>query len=564
MPRQIPFIDIHTHLFNGRYLPLHGILRSWGVPRLTAWALSVLLVPLVGKSRFASGGRTDADQTDILDALAEGRINRSYGSLLERLGKKLLSTAKTAADERSDRETLEEMTEALSALYAQFVDKEQKFKLTPDYFETMTATLAPEDDTPSALLSDLDRIMMPTLVDAARGAEGNGYFAEHSHGGDEPDHTHDETSAPFGNEAFPAQQAGTVLQMLVFFLSMFLSERNRYTALQRDYARDKPADGHDPLHMVALLPDMRRAYERTVSGRLRPPYYRARDQVARGAALARESGGVLIPFGTIDPFRGERWKENVRYAQDIGITGFKIYPPMGFKPTSTLPVSADPLFAPIELSPKEKYKVYVDNLSVANDPLTEQVMGEVISHAAQNDLRLFTHCTPLGFEAKTGFGTNCHPAWWAAAMEEYGAQNLRLCLGHGGGATEVDFGGWLAETEEDWHKTMAYRGILMCQRYPNVYMGLGYLIPLLENEKNRTRVLDRLKAVLTSEQSSEHRIADKLIFGTDWSMPLIIGKTRSFLNVFYDFFARPEFCKTEIPDRVMRQNAQEYLGLPVT
>jgi hypothetical protein len=520
-------------------------------------------VPLVGKSRFASGRRADADQTDILDALAEGRINRSYGTLLKRLGKKLLSTAKTAADERSDRETLEEMTEALSALYAQFVDEEQKFKLTPDYFETMTATLAPEDDTPSALLSDLDRIMMPTLVDAARGAEGNGYFAELSHGGAEPDHTHDETSAPFGNEAFPAQQAGTVLQILIFVLSMFLSERNRYKALQRDYARGKPADGHDPMHMVTLLPDMRRAFELAVSRRLRPPYYRARDQVARGAALARESDGVLIPFGTVDPFRGDGWIDNVRNAQGIGITGFKIYPPMGFKPISTLPASpTDPLFAPIELSQEKKYEAYFDNLKVANDPLTERVMGEVISYAVENDLRLFTHCTPLGFEAKKGFGSNCHPAWWASAMERYGAMNLRLCLGHGGGATEVDFGGWLAETEEDWKRTMAYRGILMCQRYPNVYMGLGYLIPLLETS-NRDCVLDRLRDVLTSPGDGKYHIADKLIFGTDWSMPQIIGKTRSFLNVFYEFFDDPHFSRTGIPDRVMRQNAQKYLGIPV-
>lgn len=565
MPRQIPFIDIHTHLFNGRYLPLHGILRSWRFPRITAWALSVLLVPLVGKSRFASGGRADADQTDILDALAEGRINRTYATILKRLERTLLSTAKSAFDEQPGRQTLDEMAEALSALHTEFVGEKRSFALTPENMEKMAAEIDPDAETPSGLLTALHDIMMPALSDAALHAEGNGYFEGHAHGGAHADHVHTDDLIAFDNKSFPAQQAGTLLQMLIFFLSMFLSERNRYTALQRDYSKGKPADGHDPMHMVTLLPDMRRAYERTVSRRLRPPYYRARDQVARGAALARESGGVLIPFGTIDPFRGERWKENVLYAQDIGITGFKIYPPMGFKPISTLPdLSSDPLFAPIELSPDRDYKAYVDNLKVANDPLTERVMGQVISHAVENDLRLFTHCTPLGFEAKEGFGSNCHPAWWASAMERYGATNLRLCLGHGGGATRVDFGGWLAETEEDWQKTMAYRGILMCQRYPHVYMGLGYLIPLLENEESRKSVLDRLKAVLTSEGTGGYHIADKLIFGTDWSMPQIIGKTRSFLNVFYEFFEEQVFSGTGIPDRVMRQNAQKYLAIPVT
>lgn len=562
MMRQIPFIDIHTHLFNGRYLPLHGILRSWDIPPITAWALATLLVPLVGKSRFEKGPEDDSDQSDILDALADGSVNRVHRTILKRLEKALVSSAKSSMDEQLDRQTLDEMTQALSELHSRFNGEKNSFALSSDRMEQIASDIEVDSEEPSELLLELNNIMMPAFQDAALHAEGNGYFEGHDHSGGHADHAHEGDLSTIDNKSFPAQQAGSLLQMLIFFLSMFLSERNRYRALQSDYAKGKPDDGHDPLHMVTLLPDMRRAFERTVGGRLKRPYFSARDQVKRGAALARESDGVLIPFGTIDPFRGDSWIDNVERAQRIGITGFKIYPPMGFRPISPIQISDDPMFAPIELSKEEKYKLYIRNISVKNDPQTERVMGEIVSYCAENNLQLFAHCTPLGFEATEGFGTNCHPVFWASAMEAYGAQNLRLCLGHGGGATKVDFGGWLAE-DEDWEKTMAYRGTLMCQRYPNVYMGLGYLIPLLHSEQ-RDQVLDRLERILTSPIVGSYAMADKFIFGTDWSMPQIIGKTRSFLNIFYEFFERPAFIGTDTPERVMRKNAQSYLNIPVS
>ena len=31
MPTQHNFIDMHIHLFTARYLPLHGIFRSYGL-----------------------------------------------------------------------------------------------------------------------------------------------------------------------------------------------------------------------------------------------------------------------------------------------------------------------------------------------------------------------------------------------------------------------------------------------------------------------------------------------------------------------------------------------------
>ena len=565
MTRQIPFIDIHTHLFNGRYLPLHGILRSWGVPRITARALTVLLVPLVGKSRFEYGPQSDDNQDDVIAALEEGSVGRIHRTILKRLEKAMRKSAKSSLDDQSHEENLQDMMLALEDLYGQYVNEKNTFTLSSNLL--IQKSFEPENtsDEPSELLEQLDEILMPAFLDAAHHAEGNGYFEGHDHGHDP--HSADADLDGFGNKAFPAQQAGTLLKMLIFFLSMFLSERNRYRALQRDYARNKPADGYDPEHLISLLPDMRRAYERVIDGSPKKPYFSASTQVARTVSLSKETDGVIIPFGTVDPFRGDGWKTNVRHAQNLGVTHFKIYPPMGFRPISRLHDSEDPIFAPIELSPAPEYREYKKQIKVKNEPETERAMADIIRYFSENDLGLFTHCTPLGFEAREGFGVNCHPAFWASAMEEYAATDLRLCLGHGGGATDVDFGGWLAE-EEDWPKTMAYRGLLMCKTYRNVYMGLGYLIPLLKSS-GRDKILKRLRSVLKQEDPAldgGHAIKTKLIFGTDWSMPQMIGETRSFLNVFLEFFEHPDFqnpelCISDAPELIMSGNAKAYLGI---
>ena len=52
--RTYPFIDMHIHLFNGHYLPLDGIFRSWGVPGILARPLAVFFNAITKSSDFSS------------------------------------------------------------------------------------------------------------------------------------------------------------------------------------------------------------------------------------------------------------------------------------------------------------------------------------------------------------------------------------------------------------------------------------------------------------------------------------------------------------------------------
>ncbi len=49
-------------------------------------------------------------------------------------------------------------------------------------------------------------------------------------------------------------------------------------------------------------------------------------------------------------------------------------------------------------------------------------------------------------------------------------------------------------------------------------------------------------------------------------MPQMIGETRSFLNVFLEFFEHPDFqnpelCISDAPELIMFGNAKAYLGI---
>lgn len=80
---ELPIIDVHTHVFNLRYLPVRGILVARGVPKAVAGALDRLLVgatslaPLSGADAPPSAGLAALDALDtsgMNDAAARGYV----------------------------------------------------------------------------------------------------------------------------------------------------------------------------------------------------------------------------------------------------------------------------------------------------------------------------------------------------------------------------------------------------------------------------------------------------------------------------------------------------------
>ncbi len=329
MPTQHKFIDMHTHFFNGRYLPLDGILQSWGVPSLLAKALTRVIVPLVGRSKFNASNATEADD-ETLDAIIHHDDGKLFHGIVKRTARAIERHADKQLDDPGSQQELSEMIDGLKALRAMqhhsntqnafsnnFVEHLAKdAKLLPDIMDTSEAQAI--EDTLFWALSEVDRMRDPRME----------MGHDHSSGMDHDDSAND-TNNEMLSKAHVKKEArvgsfGSLGQIIRFIASMFLSERNRYRLIVKDYLEGKPADGFDATHFVGLPPDMQMPYQFLYGKRTIPPSYEAKLQTTRMVALSKDTGGHVITYGAVDPFRVFDWEEYVNHAVELGISGFKI------------------------------------------------------------------------------------------------------------------------------------------------------------------------------------------------------------------------------------------------
>ena len=299
--------------------------------------------------------------------------------------------------------------------------------------------------------------------------------------------------------------------------------------------------------VLNIMMDMEKAYDGFL---LKKPEWEFLEQILRMEALTKENSEWIVTFAAVDPHR-ENWDAYINTAISRGITGFKFYPPMGYRPinipTYKVPVDPDEF--------DERYRP---------EPNTEEMnerVRDILAKCNAENLRLFAHCTPLGFEAFKGSGLNADPKYWDAAIKEYDLADLWLCLGHVGGTRPIEWHGWAARSDDEWQKTFAHRVIEMCREHKNVYCDLGYLLELFDDNE-RKLILSRLKLEILNTSKGNYPFHTKVMYGSDWHMKSIIGLTREYLNIFYAFFEDPDL--TDFAEGFFSRNAKRFLGLDET
>jgi hypothetical protein len=560
MSRQRPFIDMHTHLFNARYLPLHAIFHSFGVPKLLARGLASLANSITGVSDF---GRAD-EEDPLEDKIVQGLMARDPDELMNAISRRARYVVRKLREHglksASDQERLDELLSGIDDLaeaVGQNIEAEGPLSSRiARHSVSEKSVFASSDVQPD----ELDQTLFDAFRLAGEAVKDREFLhdAAHLHIDVEPPSDAKAMKAIFG---LSSDQVGGFAQILLFVAVMVLSEKARYRVLQIDYGRGKPQSGLDASHYVALLMDMQEPYAEIQGRNFKRPYYEFKQQLERMGKLADTTGGRLLSFGAVDPFRTD-WLDYVRHGINHGAKGFKIYPPMGVRPFDDLNYkTAVSSKAPVEYQERAK--------NPAPTIHAQRVMAELLPYFSRNELRLFAHCTPIGFEAETGYGVYSDPNLWRRAIEEANADNLWLFLGHGGGTSDIDWNGWAAKTDAEFEKTFAHAAVQLAQDYDNVYLGLGYIFDILggDDTSSHQRFTRRLADHILQDKpaGAKHHIRDKLCYGTDWSMPNAIGRTRSYLEAFYTFFDDLEDthgAPASVASNFFEGNARRYLGLP--
>jgi predicted TIM-barrel fold metal-dependent hydrolase len=220
--------------------------------------------------------------------------------------------------------------------------------------------------------------------------------------------------------------------------------------------------------------------------------------------------------------------------------GFKMYPPLGYKPLDPrLPYLHDKLkdgdcfYARCE---REGIPILVHcspgGMSTHEMKLYMQYDAQISSYQIKTPSSVFESGAPTdatGIAADTEdiaiqyFWDNyVHPKEWRKVLQIF--PKLKLCLAHFGGDE------WNKGSGSDWISEITS----LTKEYPNVYTDFSCWT--LESCK------ESFAQVLTNKQNGHLR--DKILFGTDWYMKLLTPGAKSyrkFCEEFWEFFQ-------ELPD----------------
>nr|CBA32530.1 hypothetical protein Csp_D32610 [Curvibacter putative symbiont of Hydra magnipapillata] len=319
---------------------------------------------------------------------------------------------------------------------------------------------------------------------------------------------------------------GEVENYLEFFLTMLKSEETMLAKVLAGYGNDLP-----PLQISHYMMDMQMAYALH-----KPPYYSFHPvQVDRMQTLQRSNPSRVFGFSAFDPRRDD-WRLRAEESLAKGFLGFKFYPAMGYKPTG-------------------------------NDPDIQARVDAFFDFCVERDAAIFVHCTPQGFQTRLKQGAYAHPKHWRDVLGNTRWSKLRLCLGHAGGGRmengSLKSPGWMADSDKEWADTDNFARIVteLCTTHPNVYCEIGYITALFENDKREIFVANIERARRAAvEGNLPYDLLDKMAYGSDWHMPDMVDNTRKYLDVFLEIMNRDTY--KGYLDQFFWKNAYRFLKLP--
>lgn len=505
MPARI--LDLHTHLFNARYVPLASVIaNAMGKDEsYLANHVAKLLEALTGSS-YSETEPSGRLQFQDEEALEEYRLEKIWKITLHEL------LAVTGSLDVVDNGVSALQGESLASPSFGLLRSSELFVIIEDLSlvdyaaEGWAGTLPPTYATVVPYQSLDPSMLFGRFLEWAKGVV--------------------KKALRVVTKLMDPKAWGEAENYLEFFLTMLKSEEQMLAKLFASYGNDIP-----PLQISHYMMDMQMAYSSQ-----KAPYYTFHPvQLDRMHSLQRANPARVFGFSAFDPRRDD-WRVRAEESLAKGFIGFKFYPAMGYKPTGN----------------GQDIQIRID---------------EFFDFCVLNDAAVFVHCTPQGFQTRLKQGGNAHPKYWRDVLANTRWSGLRLCLGHAGGGRmengDLKSPGWMAESDEEWKDTDNFARIVaeLCGTYPNVYCEIGYITELFQNDKLEVFVENVERARRANKNANlPYDLLDKMAYGSDWHMPDMVDNTRKYLDIFLKIWNR-EAYQSHL-ERFFWQNAYRFLKLP--
>ncbi|WP_322407091.1 amidohydrolase family protein [Idiomarina sp. PL1-037] len=496
-------VDAHTHLFNARYVPLQGILESWGIWKIPAKLISKLAYSLTASSTlkerlesFSVASKKVATKK-ICNEFAHLVCIEIEHYLVEELAEDGASKLELA-EAYQEKFINSELYSVLREIHQYYGDSESARELELDYIKTKLTFKAETrvQDKISGWFSGIHKMIERML----------------------------RKSLEFLEDA---------ADKIDFVLNMLRSEVGILKRLKGYY--DNFAERYVLFHYMM---DMAYPFDDN------PKYEFYDQQLERMTALENYSDGIVLGFSAFDPLRFVSQSASDRVLRDAietslehGKAGFKFYPPMGYKPAGNEP------------NVERVVDYFLDFCVEYSIP--------VFTHCTPEGFQAYKGS---GLNSDPDY-------WEQALTKNKQRETMRLCFGHAGGGKRKMNGrwvkGWLSDTEDEWNDPNNYarKVVELCRRYEHVYCDLSYLHEIVGSKKAQASLGKRLEIELTREATGDKpfKLANKLMYGSDWHMVSMVNDIERYFGQIKAIFETEKI--QPFADRFYFQNALKYVDL---
>ncbi len=259
----------------------------------------------------------------------------------------------------------------------------------------------------------------------------------------------------------------------------------------------------------------------------------ADEQVALMELVTRLFGGRVHPIVGFNPWKAALGLRDGRDPLDPareavarrGFVGVKLYPPMGFAPTS------NNLLPPVEgLPPGLRRDV-------------DLVLDALYGWCAAEAVPIMAHCEQSN-EAGPGLASRADPRRWGAVLRRH--PDLRLNLAH--------FGGHRGLTRQRPRRSWSRRIAELMERHPHVYADVGHFDEIVADKRLEAWV-DGYERLL-----EDHPIvARRLMYGSDWHLLMRQAVAPAYLDRFRSAFG--DRLGDDATADFLGRNAARFLGV---
>jgi predicted TIM-barrel fold metal-dependent hydrolase len=502
-------IDVHSHVFNALCLPLEGIILEYldedeshnfmtsYLKRAAAKALAKLIEQLAGSGRF--GGVRTAPQW-------VAKVDRAVAleALIELLTKSIVD---------------------------EFIAEMKKKKAVVAHDHRRADGFAAAFDWVVTEFGDADATKGPPALDAL---EGLGTFDQASLAQwREP---WSDAVDKFLHALFGVDKKGE--GYLRFFCLLLTPQHTIIDGLLASYSEPRKANEAEVRLFVHLMMDMEKAYLRY--GSCPPVWDFPTRQVPEMIELHKKQDGRVLWFVAFDPRRARNIETGIKTVRDAlakGCCGVKFYPSLGYKPDGN----------------KKKW--------------VQEAVTELLDYCDKNKVPILAHCQRGPFKGDDTWDQFSNPEFWGDALRLH--NNLILCLAHAGGGIyktedrKTEYG-WFSKDAKEWNEQnhWAKKVVELCvsSRYPNVYCDLSAMWEVIDAPVDlKPPAPERFAGTLKRLLESNAGFSNKIMYGSDWHMPSVLGRSSKYLAFFLELFKDPKL--SSYADHFFFKNARHFLRL---